>query len=102
MLDYLLEVPGGQEKWLNANQEEIRKEFKPVDVRKALDKRDGFKKSGRLAHCRMLSTLGAHPTPLALNLKRDGMKLIRSGPFHHIELFVTVLAENHEDSSSAF
>ena len=86
MLDYPLEVPGRPEKWLNASQEEIRKEFKPVDVRKALDKRDGFKKSGRLAYYRMLSTLGAHPTPLALNLKRDGMKLNRSGPFHHIKL----------------
>ena len=32
------EVPGRPEKWLNASQEEIRKEFRPVDVRKALDK----------------------------------------------------------------
>lgn len=81
LLNYLMDEPGRPEKWLSSDPRTSPEEYKPVVVRKYLDNRDGFVKKNRMQSYKTLSTLGAHPSPGGLELKRDGGKAIRSGPF---------------------
>lgn len=81
LLDYLLEKPGRPEAWLLSDPNASPDEYQPVVIRKYLDARDGFVEKKRMQSYRMLSTLGTHPSPGGLELKRDGGRAIRSGPF---------------------
>lgn len=81
LLSYLLDEPGRPEAWLASEPKSSPEEYKPVVIRKYLDKRDGFAERKREKSYKLLSTLGAHPSPGGLELKRDGSKAIRSGPF---------------------
>ncbi|PCJ06276.1 MAG: hypothetical protein COB16_13835 [Rhodobacteraceae bacterium] len=81
LLSYLLDEPGRPEAWLLSNPKASPEKYKPVVVRKYLDDRDGFEGKKRMQNYKALSTLGAHPSPGGLELKRDGGKAIRSGPF---------------------
>lgn len=81
LLNYLLEKPGRPEAWLSTDPQTRPDEYQPVTIRKYLDKRDGFVEKKRMQSYRTLSTLGSHPSPGGLELKRDGGKAIRNGPF---------------------
>lgn len=81
LLSYLLDEPGRPEAWLSSDPKTSPEEYKPAVVRKYLDNRDGFVERKRMQSYRALSKLGAHPSPGGLELKRDGGKAIRSGPF---------------------
>jgi hypothetical protein len=81
LLSYLLDEPGRPEVWLSSDPKTSPEKYKPVVVRKYLDDRDGFVEKKRLKSYKALSTLGAHPSPGGLELKRDGGRAIRSGPF---------------------
>jgi hypothetical protein len=93
LLDYLMDQEGRPEQWLNSSQEEIRKNFNTAEIRKYLDERDGFTEQKRKQHFQMLSTLGAHPTPQAFALRKDGSNLINCGPFKHKELLIECVQE---------
>jgi len=81
LLSYLMDEPGRPEVWLASDPRTAPEEYKPAVVRKYLDNRDGFVEKKRMQSYKALSTLGAHPSPGGLELKRDGGKAIRSGPF---------------------
>ncbi|SFE20820.1 hypothetical protein SAMN04488523_105317 [Sulfitobacter brevis] len=81
LLSYLLDEPGRPEAWLSSDPKSSPEEYKPVVIRKYLDKRDGFVKRKREQSYKALSTLGAHPSPGGLELKRDGGRAIHGGPF---------------------
>jgi hypothetical protein len=86
LLSYLLEEDGRPEEWLRSDYEAIRKKYAPVEIRKALDERDGFKEKKREKHYKLLSILGAYPSPQAFELKRDGTRSINVGPFKQKDL----------------
>lgn len=81
LLSYLMDELGRPETWLSSDPKTPPEEYKPVVVRKYLDDRDGFVEKKRMQSYKALSTLGAHPSPGGLELKRDGGKAIHSGPF---------------------
>lgn len=70
------------ERWRFADDKKRKKEFSPAAVRKALDKRDGFKERKREDTYKMLSELASHPTmgtQYMLKSELDGD--IMTGPF---------------------
>jgi len=81
LLSYLLDKPGRPEAWLSTDPKNSPEEYKPAAIRRYLDNRDGFVKKKRMENYKALSILGAHPSPGGLELKRDGGRAIRSGPF---------------------
>ncbi|ETA50177.1 hypothetical protein GQA70_04950 [Ponticoccus alexandrii] len=81
LLSFLMDEPGRPEEWLSSDPKASIKKYKPVVIRKYLDERDGFLKNKRMQSYKVLSTLGTHPSPGGLELKRDGGKAIHSGPF---------------------
>ncbi len=93
LIDFLLEAQGRPEKWLQAKPEQVKRDYSPRKIRDHLDKRDGYTTLKRKSHYDMLSTLGAHPTPAAFELKRDGTRAINAGPFKHEDLLREVLEE---------
>jgi hypothetical protein len=93
LISYLMDEPGRPETWLKADPDTVRNNYRPVKIREALDKRDGFTKNKRRDHYGMLSTLGSHPTPASLDMKRDGTRLIQSGPFRNMELMDMCIQE---------
>jgi hypothetical protein len=93
LLNYLTDDDARPAAWLNSDIETARKEYKPVTVRMALDKRDGFAEKKREEHYKRLSVLGSHPTPQAFAVKRDGTRKLNSGPFKHRELLEECVQE---------
>jgi hypothetical protein len=93
LLDYLLDEPGRPEAWLATAPTSSPECYKPVVIRKYLDKRDGFVTKKREHSYKVLSTLGAHPSPGGLELKRDGAKAIHSGPFKQKDTLVQCIQE---------
>lgn len=93
LLDYLFDKVGRPEKWLSIDPKSIPDEYKPVVIRKYLDSRDGFKEQKRMQNYKVLSTLGTHPSPGGLELKRDGGKAIHSGPFKQKDTLEQCLQE---------
>lgn len=85
LIDYLSSEDGRPEAWIDATPSEIRKNYRPVQIRKSLDERDNLGKSTRADIYGMLSALGAHPSPQGLEMSRDGTRALRMGPFKQIE-----------------
>ncbi|WP_340250892.1 hypothetical protein [Sulfitobacter pontiacus] len=81
LLNYLMDEPGRPEAWLSTDPRTTPKEYKPFNLRTYLDNRDGFVERKREQSYKALSTLGAHPSPGGLELKRDGGRAIHNGPF---------------------
>lgn len=78
LLDYFSTDEALITEW-NKNKEEMRTKgkFSPVNIRKALDKRDGFEEEKRKQHYKRLSELGTHPTPVSFIM----LKPIPEGDF---------------------
>ena len=82
------------ERWRLADDKQRRKEFSPIAVRKALDKRDGFEGQKRAKIYQMFSELAAHPTMKSDRMMRplqndDAV----SGPFVEPDSLNAVLFE---------
>lgn len=93
LIDYLMEDIDRPEAWLASDNKTRREKFNPGVVRDALDKRDGYKEGKRLAHYKILSEMGAHPTPASFSLKKDGAQQLRTGPFRQVNLLEACLQE---------
>ncbi|MEL7444678.1 MAG: hypothetical protein AAGK02_02560 [Pseudomonadota bacterium] len=93
LLSYLLDQPGRPEAWLSSDPKSSPEEYKPVVIRKYLDLRDGFVERKREKAYKMLSTLGAHPSPGGLELKRDGSRAIHNGPLKQRDTLVQCIQE---------
>ncbi len=79
LLDYFSTDPTLIIEW-NKNDEKTRTKgkFSPINIRKALDKRDGFEEEKRKLHYKRLSELGTHPTPVSFIM----LKPIPEGDFY--------------------
>ena len=71
---FLLDLLNGNrsliERWRYADDKERNDKFKPIEVRKALDGRDGFTDKKRYRHYKLLSELAAHPTMQSVYMMR--------------------------------
>jgi hypothetical protein len=82
------------ERWRFADKKARMNEFKPVEVRKALDARDGFTEKKRFAMYEMFSELAGHPTmksAFMMRPRRDGDAVI--GPFVEATTLEAVVSE---------
>ncbi len=93
LLSYLLDADGRPEAWLSSDPNANPREYWPVEIRKYLDRRDGFVEKKRELNYKLLSKLGAHPSPGGFELKRDGGRAIQSGPFKQIDTLARCIEE---------
>ncbi|KAB0264358.1 hypothetical protein [Microvirga brassicacearum] len=67
--------------WMTLSPKERENQFKPVEVRKKLDKRDGWTEQKRARAYKMLSNYAAHVTPEGFNvISPDNMTIIGPHP----------------------
>lgn len=81
-------------RWRTVDARTREREFAPVEIRKALDIRDGFEGKKRAEHYKLLSAFGAHPTPESFRLYRhepNGLSTI--GPFFSSASLAALLNE---------
>lgn len=62
LLDYFLSNQEKIEEWKKSTNKGRNQKFKPVIIREALDKRDGFKEKKRMRAYQLLCEIAAHPT----------------------------------------
>jgi len=62
LLDYFLSNQEKIAEWEKSTSNERSRKFKPVVIREALDKRDGFKSKRRMKAYQLLCEFAAHPT----------------------------------------
>ena len=88
LLDYFDFRPESIVAWRNGEIDE----FRPVKIRQALDKRDGFEEKGRAERYKFLSTYGTHATfkGFALVATEKGLTL---GPFMSEKLLAGTLTD---------
>jgi hypothetical protein len=81
--------------WREGSEKERRQVFQPIEVRKRLDKRDGFTANGRAAAYSFLSEYGAHPTHKGVFLiYPDGLAgLGKCGPFFELKFLKAAIEE---------
>ena len=95
---FLLDLLSGNRslivRWRCADEKERIDQFKPLEVRKSLDSRDGFTKKERYQHYKLLSELAGHPTMQSVYMMRprqDGAA--QSMPFVEEGVLKPVLLE---------
>lgn len=93
LLNYLFDDAARPEEWLKSDPKTLRGKYAPVEIRKALDTRDGFLERKREQHYKTLSELGVHPTPQSFEMRRDGTRMLNSGPFKNKKLLEECLQE---------
>lgn len=87
LVDYFRTNPQKITLWLNANKQEEKKPFKPVEIRKALEARDGHNNKNRKTLYTMLSDLAAHPNRMCMALLTPrGEEVPYIGPFFNAGL----------------
>lgn len=69
------------ERWRTADAKTRWKEFKPIEVRKALDGRDGFESGKRGELYQLFSKLAGHPSMEGFSMLRPAGMDARNGPF---------------------
>ena len=73
---FLLELLEGErsliKRWRCADENERRKKFWPMPVRKALDERSGYKEKKRYRHYKLFSELAVHLTMNSVYMMRPG------------------------------
>lgn len=80
-------------RWREADTSNKKNEFRPVNVRKALDDRDGFRTQKRAEMYRMFSQLAGHPTPEGFAMLRPAGMDAQGGPFFDSTALVATLSE---------
>jgi hypothetical protein len=94
LLDMLTTDPALISQWRNAKSGREKDSFKPVEVRKYIDKRDELTGKKREAHYKAFSELAAHPSPIShLMLRPNPSSLALIGPFIEESTLSVVLAE---------
>lgn len=95
LLDYFTTDPGLVTQWRTMSSRDRKKAFKPITVRDALDKRDGFTTMKRKAAYELLCKLAGHATPEgAVLLSPDPMLgSVHCGPFIERQALEGVLSE---------
>ncbi|SBV31871.1 conserved protein of unknown function [uncultured Sphingopyxis sp.] len=95
LLDYFSMDPALVTQWRTMSDRDRKKAFKPVAIREALDKRDGFTKQKRKAAYEQLSKLAGHATPEgAVMLAPDpNVSTVHCGPFLETTALRAVLSE---------
>jgi hypothetical protein len=92
LLDLLASDATKLSEWMTLPEKGRNEKFKAVEVRKALDARDGFKEKKRASRYKMLSIYGSHPTPEGIAIiSPNGMTLI--GPFHDRKILKGAIEE---------
>lgn len=94
LLDLFRGDPPAITRWRHADKKTRVQEFSPVQVRIALDERDGFTERKRFAMYQLFSELAGHPnmkSVLMLRPHKDGEALI--GPFLEKTALEAVLSE---------
>jgi hypothetical protein len=81
LLDFLQGDRSLIARWRRADEKELRAVFGPVEVRKALDARDGFTGKKRAAAYKIFSTLAGHPNPQGFRMLRLQTGDHHCGPF---------------------
>lgn len=80
LIDYFRSEPTKIRPWRDASDKDREKHFQPVQIRDALDKRDGFKEKKRGAAYRLLSNYATHPTNPGFKLFSPNW-MSKIGPF---------------------
>jgi len=80
LIDYFRSEPTKIRQWRDASDKDREKHFQPVQIRDALDKRDGFKEKKRGAAYRLLSNYATHPTNPGFKLFSPNW-MSKIGPF---------------------
>lgn len=94
LLDYFNGDREAIKQWRFADEREIKRRFKPVDIRMALDRRDGHTDMKRYEIYKLFSELAGHPTMKSAYMMRpqkDGDAVI--GPFIEKTTVDAVLSE---------
>jgi hypothetical protein len=93
LLDYFLHDRSLVARWRTADDKIMRSTFAPVEVRKALDERDGFTGKKRAEAYKLFSTLAGHPHPRGSRMLQlpDGSH--HCGPFFEETAMKATLAE---------
>jgi hypothetical protein len=92
LLDYFKHNPSSMRIWKNSTDNKERKQFRPVEIRNVLDKRDGHQEKKREAMYSLLSKHGTHAT-------FDGFQLISQnnnfvlGPFESEKVLKALVEE---------
>jgi hypothetical protein len=80
LVDYLTTYPEKIDEWRRAD--ETGKQFRPVAVRDALDKRDGYTSGERTKIYALISKLASHPTYSGISMTTTGPdNMAQVGPF---------------------
>lgn len=93
LLDYFTTNHALITQWNSLAPKERWKEFKPILIRAALDKRDGFINRKRQEAYDLLSELAGHPTPQGFVMLRPQGKDAHLGPFFDDMALDAVLSE---------
>jgi hypothetical protein len=93
LLDYFSTDLTLVQRWRTADEKTLRDELKPVIVRMALDKRDGFMEKKRAASYKLFSSLAAHPNPVGFAMLRVGNGDHHCGPFFEQGPLIATLSE---------
>ena len=92
LLDYFLSNPAKISEWKHSNSTERYREFKPANIRKALDNRDGFTNKKRKNIYQMMCEYATHPSINSTQLiAPDGYAKI--GAFYDENYLKAVLEE---------
>lgn len=81
------------ERWRLADTKARRREFQPIEVRKALDARDGFSGQKRADIYKLFSELAAHPSMMSVHMLRPKGTDARNGPFIEKPTLEAMLSE---------
>lgn len=103
LLDYFTIDPGLMTKWRTMSDRDRKTAFKPITVRDALDRRDGFSTMKRKAAYELLCKLAGHATPEgAIMLAPDpSIGTVHCGPFLEITALEAVLSETAKTALQA-
>ncbi len=93
LISYFGSEPSAIARWRQVPAGKGTEEFKPVTVRKYLDKRDGFTEKKREADYRRFSQLAGHPTAASLVMLRPTGMDIHNGPFLDVSALEAVASE---------
>jgi hypothetical protein len=79
LVDYLRSNPAQIAAWKNADNRTLRRDFSPMRIREALDKRDGYATQGRKKFYELVSQYASHATYRGFQLTAQ-RKLGQIGP----------------------
>lgn len=93
LLDYFSGDLSRITRWREADDKTLRSTFSPVEVRKALDSRDGFTGKKRESVYKLFSMLAAHPHPRGFQMLRLPDGNYHCGPFFEETAMHATVAE---------